>query len=234
MSETQVDSPVVVLISANQEWRVVCDYFRPAYKMRTPFGERFVQLLNGTEVIFVHGGWGKIAAAASTQYAIDRWAPKLLINLGTCGGFAGVIDRGTVVLVTETLVYDIVERMGDAEAALAHYSVRNDISWLREPLPQPVLRARLLSADRDIDPQEIEGLKSRFAGVAADWETGAIAWVAAANGVRCLILRSVSDLVGEDGGEAYDGELTVFRDAARRVMTPMLDALPQWIDCALE
>ena len=58
MSETQVDSPVVVLISANQEWRVVCDYFRPAYKMRTPFGESFVQLLNGTEVVFVHGGGG--------------------------------------------------------------------------------------------------------------------------------------------------------------------------------
>ena len=34
-------------------------------------------------ILFLHGGWGKIAATASAQYAIDRWNPCLLINLGT-------------------------------------------------------------------------------------------------------------------------------------------------------
>ncbi|RPI83169.1 MAG: hypothetical protein EHM41_16570 [Chloroflexi bacterium] len=45
---------------------------------------------------------GKISAAASTQYIIDRWNPDLLINLGTCGGFEGCIERGAVVLVEKT------------------------------------------------------------------------------------------------------------------------------------
>ena len=50
-------------------------------------------------VIFFQGGWGKIAAAASTQYVIDFWRPDLLVNLGTCGGFAGEIARGEIILV---------------------------------------------------------------------------------------------------------------------------------------
>jgi nucleoside phosphorylase len=44
------------------------------------------------DLAFLHGGWGKVAAAGSTQYAIDRWAPARLINLGTCGGFKGVLN----------------------------------------------------------------------------------------------------------------------------------------------
>ncbi|HZW02568.1 MAG TPA: 5'-methylthioadenosine/S-adenosylhomocysteine nucleosidase [Anaerolineaceae bacterium] len=233
MNDANDRAPVVVLVSANQEWKVVTRYYRPESTEQTPFGECFRRQVGGCEVMFVHGGWGKISAAASTQYAIDRWKPALLVNLGTCGGLAGQIERDTVLLVNETLVYDIYERMGDAEAARAFYSVKNDLSWLREPLPQPVLRARLLSADQDINPDEIGAMKARYQGVAADWETGAIVWVASANGVRCLVLRAVSDLVGEDGGEAYVGDLAVFENAAGRVLTPMLDALPQWLACAL-
>jgi adenosylhomocysteine nucleosidase len=72
-------------------------------------------------------------------------------------------------------------------------------------------------------------LREHFGAAAGDWESGAIAYVAARNGVRCLILRGVTDLVGADGGEAYDGSVTFFRAQARIVMTRLLDALPAWL-----
>jgi adenosylhomocysteine nucleosidase len=50
-------------------------------------------------VIFLHGGWGKVSAAASTQFAIYTWHPRIVINLGTCGGFEGEIARGEIILV---------------------------------------------------------------------------------------------------------------------------------------
>jgi len=80
--------------------------------------------------VFLHGGWGKIAAAASAQYAIDRWHPALLVNLGTCGGFAGRVEVGDVVLVERTVVYDIIERMGDPREAIADYATTLDLSWV--------------------------------------------------------------------------------------------------------
>ena len=166
--------PVLVLISADAEWRGVLQTLPRAACQPSPYGEWFVYTLPGSEgdlqpAIFLHGGWGKIAAAASTAYAIERWQPELLVNLGTCGGFAGRVERGQILLVDETLVYDIVEQMGDPVAALAHYTTRLDLSWLPGPLPPGVQRGRLVSADRDILPQDIPLLIQRFGAIAADW-----------------------------------------------------------------
>ena len=224
---------VALLISADAEWRAVRTAFPEAQCSMSPLGEWFALdlLVAGAveRVLVFHGGWGKIAAAASTQYVIDRWAPELLVNLGTCGGFAGEIERGTVILAERTLVYDIVEQMTDPAAAIAHYATDLDLTWLEPPYPQYVRRGLLVSGDRDIIAGEIAGLKAAYGAVAADWESGAIAYVAARNGVRCLILRAVSDLVDERGGEAYDGTGLTFDERTRQVMAGLLGHLPAWL-----
>jgi adenosylhomocysteine nucleosidase len=106
--------------------------------------------LEAKPYLFFQGGWGKIAAAAWTQYVIDRWRPKLLVNLGTCGGFEGRIERGEILLVEKTIVYDITEQMGDAQQAIDHYSTEIDLTWLGEPYPLAVQRSLLVSGDRDL------------------------------------------------------------------------------------
>lgn len=214
----------VVIVSADAEWRVVRDAYPDAPVQRTPFGE-WLQL---DDCIMLQGGWGKISAAASAQYAVSRWSPGLLVNLGTCGGLAGAVTRGEVLLVDRTLVYDIIEQMGDPQAALDYYTVDLDLSWLAQPYPHPVRRGLLVSADRDIVPADIPMLRERFGAAAADWESGAIAWVASRSHIRCLILRGVTDLVSDEGGEAY-GDLQVFHDGARQVMHALLAALPAWL-----
>ena len=230
------EPPVVVLISANAEWQTVRSRYPGVIAEPTPFGESLSLSIipagdgegGARPVVFFHGGWGKIDAAASAQYAIDRWRPPLLINLGTCGGFAGDIAAGEVLLVDFTLVYDILEQMGDPDEALAHYATEIDLSWLREPLPLPARREMLVSADRDIVAAEVADLRSRFGAIAADWESGAIAHVAARNHTRCLILRAVTDLVSHEEGEAY-GRPELFVSRTEIVMAPLLDSLPGWL-----
>ncbi len=228
---------VVVLISANVEWRCVRTFLPDMPINASPYGEWFSLSLpvNGKPCpcIFLHGGWGKISAAGSTQYAIDRWSPDLLINLGTCGGFSGDVIPGTILLVTQTLVYDIIEQMSDPLEALAHYTTNLDLSWLKGEPPQPVLRSLLLSADRDLVMEEVQRLRTQFGAVAGDWESGAIAYVAAHNGVRCLILRAVTDVVGPTSAEAYDGTLTLFTERTQDVMRILLEGLPDWLALAL-
>ena len=220
---------VVVLISANSEWRSTLSFYQPEAIGRSPFGEWFQINLKGQMVVFIQGGWGKISAAASTQYAIDRWQPKTLINVGTCGGIAGRIELGTIMLVAETWIYDIFERMGDSQAVLDHYSTRLDLGWLSEPYPIKVQRGRLISGDQDIDPLAVERLVHDFAAVAADWESGAIAWVAQRNQLRCLILRGVSDLVSRENGEAY-GQVALFHSRTTQIMSRLLESLPGWLE----
>ena len=166
----------VVVISAIAEWVGVKPLFPNAALENFPFGECFTASVQGREIIFFHTGWGKIASAGSVQYIIDRYSPDVIVNLGTCGGFEGVVRRGDVILVEKTMVYDIVELMGDLDIA-NYYASSLDLSWLADPLPHPARRALIASADSDLPPQKIPYLKSKGV-VAADWESAALAWVA--------------------------------------------------------
>jgi len=190
--------------------------------------------VGGSELslVYVQGGWGKISAAASAQHAIDRWRPRIVVNLGTCGGIVGQAEVGDTILAERTVVYDIVEQMIDPQDALLHYATDLDLSWLAEPFPHPVRRTCLLSADRDGLPEQIPELEAKYSAVALDWESGAIAWVASRNDTRCLILRTVTDVISQDGDEAYDGTGEHFAQQATEAMGGLIDSLPAWLRCA--
>lgn len=246
---------LLVIVSANAEWTPAKALLKPARVERSPYGEFFTHTIGGEPVLFLHGGWGKIAAAASAEYAIARWRPEVVINLGTCGGIAGRVARFDRLLVTRTIVYDIQEAMGDSAEAIADYSTDIDLAWLDAPprtvgsartassasaesttssvsttsttpvFPLRVQRAPLLSGDRDLVPAAVSDLMRRFPeAVAADWESGAIAYVAARRQTRLLILRGVSDLVSPTEGEAA-GNAPLFVNNAAETMRLLLDDL---------
>ncbi len=234
-----INPDFVVLISANAEWRVVRKNFPNCDVYPSPYGEYFsytYKEITGLRkpIVFLHGGWGKVAASGSTQYAISRWHPRMIINLGTCGGFEGEIDKGEIILVEQTIVYDIFEQMGDPEEHIRYYATEIDTSWLDPPLPLEIKRTLLVSGDRDLFYDDIPSLKSKYGAIAGDWESGAIAWVANKNRTRCLILRGVTDLVGESGGEAYDGNVNYYYESNERIMTKLINSLPKWLLKATE
>lgn len=220
----------VVLVSAVAEWQALGKLIPNIEYLTSPYGQCFTHSIDHEPVIFFHSGWGKIASAASMQYVIDRWRPELTVNLGTCGGFDGMVGQGEIILVEKTFIYDIVELMGDFGVVENFFNTELDLSWLRQPFPYPVRRGTLASADGDLIPEKISHLMQRGA-IAADWESGALAWVAHKNRQRLLILRGVSDLVHETGGEAY-GNIELFKERTVGVMDTLLKQLPGWVGAA--
>ena len=174
-----------------------------------------------------HTGWGKTASAGALQYILDHQKPDVIINLGTCGGFAGVVEQGDVILVDRTFIYDIVEMMDSSEVT-DYYASSLDLGWLAEPYPFPVRRGMIASADSDLPPGKIPFLKSKGA-IAADWESASLAWVAQRNNARLLILRAVSDIVSEEGGEVYD-QYEDYKARARVMMKKLIEQLPGWLN----
>ena len=217
----------VVLISAIAEWSAVKPLFPDAKIRHFPFGECFDILIQDEHISFFHSGWGKIASAGSMQYVIDHYSPDLIVNLGTCGGFESIVDQGDIILVDQAYVYDIVELMGDLDI-VSYYASTLDLSWLAEPYPFPARRGMIASADSDLPPEKISLLKSQGA-IAADWESAALAWVAQRNHARLLILRGVSDMVTEEGGEAYNN-IEMFNERARGIMQQLIEQLPEWLN----
>ncbi len=218
---------IVVLVSANAEWEGVKPLFPNAAFQITPFGETADVTLGTWNLTLFHSGWGKIASAASMQYVIDHYSPDLIVNLGTCGGLEGMAKRGDLILVDHAIVYDIVELMDESDVT-NYYASSLDLSWLADPNPYPARRGLIASADSDIQPEKISLLKAKGA-LAADWESAALAWVGNKNHARLLILRMVSDLVSEMGGEAY-GDITIFNDRAKQIMKQLFDQLPGWLN----
>ncbi|MGZ9164930.1 MAG: 5'-methylthioadenosine/S-adenosylhomocysteine nucleosidase family protein [Anaerolineales bacterium] len=217
----------VILISAIAEWKAVKPMFPNAKIEYFLYGECFNAVVGNHSLGLFHSGWGKIASAGAMQYVIDRYSPDLIVNLGTCGGFEGVVKQGDIILVDKTYIYDIVDLMGDPDI-VSYYASSLDLSWLAEPYPYPARRGMLASADSDLPPEKIPFLKSQGA-IAADWESAALAWVAKKNTAPLLILRAVSDMVGEQGGEAYNN-IEIFNQRAQKIMEELIRQLPDWLD----
>ena len=213
-------TPFVVLVCAESEWSAICSITQPVDQgILAGCAWRKVELA-GHEVTFLHTGWGKIAAAAGAQAAIDRWDPRLLINIGSCGGLAGQLAVGDVVLADRVIVYDIIEQIGDPQAALDHYTTRLNNS----EAPSSFLSAKrvtLVSADRDCLCSDVEILKTVFGASAVDWESGAIAFTARKNGRNAYILRAVTDVVSPDRGSVY-GDENSYQLRVREIMGGLL------------
>ncbi len=217
---------IVIVISALAEWEGFKLLFPDSEIQQSPYGESTHLVLDSWHLTLFHSGWGKIASAAMMQYVIDHCSPDVIVNLGTCGGFEGLVNQGDIILVERAFVYDIVELMGDLDIA-TYYASSLDLRWLATPDPHPVRRGAIASADSDLPPQKIPFLTSRGA-IAADWESAAFAWVAQKNNARLLILRGVSDMVSEQGGEAYNN-IEIFNQRAKEIMKKLFEQLPDWL-----
>ena len=218
---------IVVIVSALSEWNGIKLLFPNASIKTSPYGESLDLTLDTWNLELFHTGWGKIASAAALQYLIDVYSPDLIVNLGTCGGFDGIVEQGDVILVDQTIVYDIVELMGDLDIT-NYYASSLDLSWLAEPYPHPARRGMIASADSDLPPEKIPFLKSKGA-IAADWESAALAWVARKNNAHLLILRGVSDMVSEEGGEVYNN-IGTYHERAKIIMKKLIEQLPDWLN----
>ena len=223
----------VILISADDEWRVLKETVQPKEIEPSPFGEWFEHkvTVNSAEVplVFLQTGCGKIPAAAATQYALDFWGPQLITNLGTCGGFEGKARKGDVFIAKRTVVYDVHERSGRQNEQIAKYATDIDLSWLEKPYPMKAVPVVFASGDQDLDPENVGFLNQEHGAVAADWESGAIAYVALKkNKVNSLIVREVSDVVGGDGSEIYE-DPDSFLESFERIIPRLLRSLPKWL-----
>jgi adenosylhomocysteine nucleosidase len=215
--------PVVAIVSANAEWKALVGNLSDRRVADTPYGEWLVHRFGARDVIFFHGGYGKVAAAGSTQYAIARWHPRLVVNLGTCGGFGGTRAVGDVVLASRTIIYDLVEQMGDPDEPIRDYTTELDTSRWPASLRARVAIEPIVSADRDLVAGEVAALAAKYRASVGDWESGAIAWTARKNGTPVLVLRAVTDVVDAAGHDATYGDPAAWPRVARAAMASLVE-----------
>lgn len=67
-------------------------------------------LLTDFPVVLGRSGWGKVAAAAHTQFMIDYFEIDKILFIGVAGGLSPYIHRGDIVVATEVVQHDFDAR----------------------------------------------------------------------------------------------------------------------------
>jgi len=124
---------IALQICSTHEWNSMIEILRIRAEMLRlqPFGQYFEQPFNGHEGIFYQSGDTKTRSAAACQFAIDRWQPDRIINLGTCGGVGKEIGKLDLIMAEKTVQYDCIIRFGEPQELFYKPMMTTiDTSWV--------------------------------------------------------------------------------------------------------
>ena len=172
--------------------------------------------LNGTSVVVVQCGIGKVNAALCVQLLADLFQVTHIINTGVAGSLNAKLDIGDILISVDALQHDMdvtifgyqpgeVPQMGFREfkadermaelAKAACEKVNPDIH---------VIPGRVVSGDQFISSKEVkQRLIQQFAGDCAEMEGAAIAHGAYLNGIPFVIIRAISDKADDSSEMDY-------------------------------
>ncbi len=141
--------------------------------------------LAGRQIVVVESGPGKAAAAQATRALILGHKPRLVISAGFAGGLDARAARGVIVMAS-----GLVDETG------RRWSL--DLNMPAEG-SRGLVVGTLLTADRIIAaPAEKKTLGEKFAAVAVDMESTAVADVCREERVPLLCIRVITDGVDDE------------------------------------
>lgn len=170
--------------------------------------------IDGVEVTAIAAGPGKIRCASAAQYLISGPGCGLIIDTGSAGALVDTLAIGDIVFCTAVYEYDILP----LEKFRKHIKEMTGLTALDDILKDGPTAAAFrdfcaktakiyglgvaagvcASGEKNVDSRKLrETLASSYGCSICDWETAAVVKTANLCGVKCLSIRSVSDMAGE-------------------------------------
>ncbi|MEI6701976.1 MAG: futalosine hydrolase [Deltaproteobacteria bacterium] len=207
--------------------------------------EWLVGKLGNLEIIICVGGVGKINAAAATAVMIERHHPRLVINTGCAGAYIGSgLSIGNLAVASEEVMADegVImtsgwKDLGYMELPILDQGGRqlfNTIQLSRHASDKAMQLADslglFLMPGRFATVSTCSGTEKRGAELAGRWnviaenmEGAAVAQVCLRDGVDCLEIRGISNMVEERNMKKW--ELTLAVEAAQRFVLKYLEEI---------
>jgi len=171
--------------------------------------------LCGRDVVLAVCGIGKVNAAVCAQTMCLEYKPDLIINTGVAGALADGLGVGDVVVAGSAVQHDRdTTACGDPPGTLdlgeglmvnlpCDESISAALLEQAQSLDASAVLGTVASGDQFIHSAERKGfIRGTFNAACCEMEGGAIAHVCALNGVKCAIVRVMSD--SADGGAPVD------------------------------
>lgn len=180
----------------------------------------------GRDVALALSGIGKVNAAAAATLLLGAYGARTLIFFGVAGGLNPAHPVGSVLLGERLGIHDYGIVSGRRftptaygvipigaprleEAPPVPPEVRTKLARLREVmtgrLAHPVELGAVLTADHFLNCAETrDELRASFGADAVDMESGAVNEIANAWGAPLYVIRTLSDLAGDDSHVRFE------------------------------
>ena len=166
--------------------------------------------LNNQNITITKSGVGKVQAAMATTIMLTNYPLKGIINVGIAGGLSPKLKVCDVVIADKVAQWDFDLTAFDYQKGFNNerytfFANQNEVLQLKEKMKtdQHVFVGPMVTGDQFIYNQKlINEIKAAYPeALCADMEAGAIAQVAKYHHLPFLIIRSISDVTGDDGNE---------------------------------
>jgi len=180
---------------------------------------------DGAELVLAQSGIGKVHAAAAATLLMSLFSPEALIFSGVAGGLDPELPVGSVLLAERLAIHDYGLMAGGAFTPVDYGVIPigaprlsalppvapevavNFAALAERVAPQldaPVRLGAVVTADYFLNCGETrEQLRAQFGADAIDMESGAVNQVAKAWNAPLYVIRTLSDLAGEESHVTY-------------------------------
>lgn len=152
--------------------------------------------INSNDAIIIITGIGKVSASICAQAVIDKYAPKYIINAGTCGGTNTTVNIGSYYLVDKCFQFDFdVTAIDDVDIGyIQEYDRVFFPTYLKNLSHLPT--TSLATADRFSNEKKDLDLIEKNKCAIRDMEGGAIAQTCLSNNTNFVCIKGVTDVYG--------------------------------------
>lgn len=173
------------------------------------------------DVVLLQCGIGKVAAAVGTTILIDQFSPDVVINTGSAGGLSTDLNVGDVIISTEIRYHDVDVTLfgyeyGQIPQMPAGFTPDKKMVDIAKKAASKIddihiTDGLIITGDSFIhDEDDVDRIKSKLPPMkATEMEAAAIAQVCYMSKTKFLIIRSISDVPGQESKQSFEEFLVI-------------------------
>ena len=187
--------------------------------------------INKEKIVLAKSGVGKVNAATTTQYIIDKYKPKYIINTGLAGSISPDLKAGDILIASKMVQHDFdITAFGTAKGYMntdiepdkptLYYSDKNLINdFINKSKDKNIKEGTIATGDIFVSDKQIKNnIRKEFNADLVDMERAAIAQTAQRNNIPVIILRAVSDELNDNEKEYKQNKQNIALKSALTVI----------------
>ncbi len=212
--------PIVIVSAIKEEIQDFLDYFKQVTTVKDNNFITYHTNYLSTPVILATSGVGKVSAAMTTQYLINKFEPEIILFTGIAGALNSSYEIGDIIIANTCVQYDIdASELGFPPGTIPYtdykiFASDNKLLDLAKKIKNKntIHFGTILTGDQFISNSNrinYQHLFDYFKGDAIEMEGAALAHVCTHNNLPFLVIRTISDKADETAPKDFNAFLKI-------------------------